>query len=269
MEMVKNLNDINNLKNNKIIGSPKLINSVIKFKGRNNILFCEEDVELNNAQISFEDNNSLIYLSSCMHNYPLNLFIHNDSVVFIGKNNYIGAPFILNIQEYQNLIIGDGCILARGINLKTSDVHAIFNKNTKERINFSQSIYIGDHVWIGQSSFISRGVKIGSGSIIGNCAFVPPNTIFPSNCYAYGNPTKIVNKDVFFTTDFLGHNTPKDTIDRSTYKSDIFIFEVNPSETLDISKIDKILNELKIEQKLEFIQKLFVKNKRKNRFAIK
>lgn len=269
MEIVKNLDEISNLKNNKIIGSPKLNNSVIRFKGENNILFCENKVVLNNAHISFEDNNSLIYLSSSKHNYPLNIVIHNDSVVFMGKNNYIGAPLNANIQEFQNLVIGDEGILVKGINIRTSDVHPIFNKNTKERTNYSQSIYIGDHVWIGQSSFISRGAKIGSGSIIGNFAFVLPNTVFPSNCYALGNPARVFDEDVFFTNTFLGHNTPEDTINTSAYKSDLYIFEVIPSETLSIPKIDKILSELTIEKKLEFIQKLFVKNKRKNRFAIK
>lgn len=269
MEMIKNLNEINNLKDNKIIGEPKLINSTIRFKGKNNILFCENKVELNNAHISFEDNNSLIYLSSSKHNYPLNIVIHNDSVVFIGKNNYIGAPLGANIQEFQNLIIGDDGILVKEVSFRTSDVHPIFDKNTKKRTNFSKSIYIGDHVWIGQSSFISRGARIGSGSIIGNYAFIPPNTIFPSNCYAFGNPAKIVNQDVFFTKEFLGHYTPEDTVKTSTYKSELFIFNITPSETLSINKIDQILNELTIEQKLEFIQKLFVRNKRKNRFAIK
>lgn len=269
MEIITNLNEIGTLKNNRFIGEPKLINSTIRFKGKNNILFCENKVELNNAHISFEDNNSLIYISSSKHNYPLNISIHNDSVVFIGKNNYIGGSFGANIQEFQNLIIGDDGILVKEINLRTSDVHPIFNINSKQRTNFSKSIYIGDHVWIGQSSFISRGVIIGSGSIIGNYSYIPPNTIFPSNCYAFGNPAKIVSREVFFTKEFLGHNTPEDTLKTSSYKSDLFIYDIVPSETLSISKLDQILNELTVEKKLEFIQKLFVRNKRKNRFAIK
>lgn len=269
MEVVNNLEDFNNLKNNKIVGSPKLINSTIRFKGKNNILFCENKVQLNNSHITFEDNNSLIYLSSSKYNYPLNLIIHNDSVVFIGKNNYIGLHLNANIQEFQNLVIGDDGILVKDIILKTSDIHPIFNINTKQRTNFSQSIYIGDHVWIGQSAFISRGVKIGSGAIIGNYAFIPPNITLPSNCYSLGNPVKIVETEVFFTNDFLGHNTSEDTINTSTYKSDLFVYDVVPSETLSMTKIDQILKELTVEKKLEFIQKLFVRNKRKNRFSIK
>ena len=52
------------------------------------------------------------------------------------------------------------------------------------------------------------------------------------------------------------------------YKSDVFIYELVNQETLDIDQIDMILKGLSVEDKLEFIQKLFVRNKRKNRFTI-
>ena len=39
-------------------------------------------------------------------------------------------------------------------------------------------------------------------------------------------------------------------------------------ETLNLDQIDKILKDLNVEDRLEFIQKLFVRNKRKNRFTI-
>lgn len=38
-------------KNNKIIGTPQIVNSKITFKGENNILFCEEGVRIRNSNI--------------------------------------------------------------------------------------------------------------------------------------------------------------------------------------------------------------------------
>ena len=43
MENVTNNNQIQELKDNKIIGNPTLANSNIKFIGINNILYCEND----------------------------------------------------------------------------------------------------------------------------------------------------------------------------------------------------------------------------------
>ena len=48
-----------------------------------------------------------------------------------------------------------------------------------------------------------------------------------------------------------------------------FIYDFVSNETLSMENIDKILKSLPVEDRLEFIQKLFVRNKRKNRFSIK
>lgn len=268
MESVKNLNDINNLKDNQIIGKPEIINSVINFKGYNNILFCEGNVKLVGAKISFEANNSLIYLSSSRYNqYPLNIVIYNDSTIFIGKNNNIGSANI-NVQENQNLIIGNDGIIGNGVNIRTSDAHSIYDIQSKERINFSYSVFIGDHVWLGHLAYISRGVKIGSGAIVDNYACVPPLFNILSNSFVSGNPAKPIKNNVFFTKDFLGDYKTEDSFNSFAYKSDVFIYDFVERETLVMDNLNQILKDLNVDQRLEFVQKLFVRNKRKNRFTI-
>ncbi|WP_096019442.1 hypothetical protein [Campylobacter lanienae] len=51
--------------------------------------------------------------------------------------------------------------------LATCDYHLIIDAKTNNRINFSKSIYIGDHVWIGRESAITKGVFVASGAILG------------------------------------------------------------------------------------------------------
>ena len=265
METVKILEDIKNLKNNKIIGKPKINNSNIIFKGYNNILFCEDNLELNNSTISFEGNNSIIYLS--FGKYPITLIVRHNSTVFIGKDNKIISKVIINVQENQNFIMGDDGIIGSGVNIRLSDIFPIYNSKTKNRINFTKSVFIGDHVWLDFLSYLSGGVQIGSGAIIGNHAYIPPYSKIPSNSYVLGNPGKIINKNIFFTKENTSNYTPSETNNSSTYKSDVFIYKTN-EETLDLNKINMILNQLSSEDTLEFISKLFVKNKRKNRFSI-
>lgn len=82
MKIIKKEDEIKNLKNNRIIGNPKLNNSTITFNGNNNILFCEDNLELINSNISFDGDNSIVYLS--YGKYPISLFVKNNSTIFIG-----------------------------------------------------------------------------------------------------------------------------------------------------------------------------------------
>lgn len=270
METVKSLKDINKLEKNRVEGNPEISNSTISFKGTNNILYCEGNVKITNATFLFEGNNSIVYLSSAMNSqYSFTLVIYNNSTFFIGREGNMSSPININIQESQNLIIGAECSLSSGVNIRTADIHPIYDNQTKQRINYAKSVFIGDHVWIGHLAYISRGVKIGSGTIVENYTFVPQNAKIKSNSLVVGNPARVERQNVFFTKEFLGYHNAEDSINTQDYKSDVFMYEFVNKETLNTNQIDKILKNLTVEDRLEFIQKLFVRNKRKNRFTIK
>ena len=269
METVKSKEDIQNLEKNRIEGNPELTNSTITFKGDNNILYCEGNVKIVGAKFAFEGSNSIVYLSSALNSqYSFTLVIYNDSTFFIGREGNMSSPININIQESQNVIIGAECSLSSGVNIRTADIHPIYDARTKHRINFAQSVFIGDHVWIGHLAYISRGTRIGSGAIVENDSFVPHNAKIKSNSLVVGNPVRIERENVFFTKEFLGYHRAEDSLNTQKYKSDVFIYEFVNKETLNMNQIDKILKDLNVEDRLEFIQKLFVRNKRKNRFTI-
>lgn len=50
---------------------------------------------------------------------------------------------------------------------RTGDSHSILDQQGGKRINFSEDINIGDHVWISNSVKILKGVKIENNSIVG------------------------------------------------------------------------------------------------------
>ena len=267
MEFIVTTGQFEKMIDNKIIGMPKLIDSKINFRGKNNILVCDNNIELENIILDFNGNNSIVYLTSDLRDL-FHLTVYNNSSVYIGRDVQVNSSVNMTIHESQNLIIGDDCIIEDEVYITTADDYPIYESQSKKRINYSNSVYIGDHVWIGKRTIISRGVKIGSGTIISNASFIPPNFKIQSNVLAYGNPAKIIKKDVFFIKDFTGPFKNEESFNSKDYKSSVFIYEILKNETLSITDIDDILNKLDVESRWEFIQKLLVQNKRKNRFCI-
>ena len=266
MEYIVYTSQFEKMIDNKIIGRPELIDSEITFVGKNNILICDNNIKLDNVVLEFNSNNSIVYLGSDLKSFKLR--IYTNSTAFLGRDIDIGTSVTINIFENQNIVIGDDCFIGDNVYISNSDNYPIYNCDTKERINYSNSIFIGDHVFLGNNVYISKGVKIGSGTIIDNASFIPSHAIIHSNDYLSGNPAKIINHDVFFTKDFLGPYNQDDSLNSKNYKSDIFIYELVNQETLSMNHIDNILKELDVESRFEFIQKLFIRNKRKNRFYI-
>ena len=268
MEEVTNNEQILSLNYNKIIGNPILEYSNIRFVGKNNILFCENNVKLGNCNILFKGNNSLIYLSSSQSTYSLNMQVVHDSVVFIGKNNDLIPPISINVQEHQNLIIGDDCSIGSNTNIRTGDAHIIYDRESKTRLNMGSSVVIGDHVWLGHQIYVDKGVTIGSGAVVENNSHIPSNATLKSNAIYSGNPVNLIRNDVFFTKDYVANFTKEDSKDFNTYSSRIFLYDNVPGETLDIKKVDRLLSNFDVDEKLDFIQKLFIQNKKHNRFFV-
>lgn len=90
---------------------------------------------------------------------------HNN--VFLGVDNYFNERIVIIASECKHILIGGGCLFSFGVVIRNADAHLIYDINTHSRINATQSIYIGDHVWIGQNALLLKGTTIGSGSILG------------------------------------------------------------------------------------------------------
>lgn len=257
-----------NLKENEFIGElPKLTNSQININGKNNIFVCEENVNLWNSKIDFNGDNSVLYLSSNTFDYALNISINGNNVCFIGKNNYFNGMSTIVLSESKNVIIGEDCLFSYGISIRVADAHLIYHTKTKERLNFSKSIFIGDHVWLGQSAMILKGTRIGSGSIIG-AGSVLSNKIVPSNTTFAGSPARLTKNDTFW----VGYSVhPWDeftTLKYSKYTTDNFIYETD-DDTLDFEDVDYDLDEFENPKNILTYIESNLLEAGKNRFALK
>ena len=265
---ITNGDDLLNIENNEFIGDiPKLTNSQININGKNNILVCEENVNLWNSRIDFNGDNSVLYLSSNNFDYALNISINGNNACFIGKNNYFNGMSSIILSESQNVIIGEDCIFSYNISIRVADAHLIYHTKTKERLNYSKSIFIGDHVWLGQGSMILKGTHIGSGSIIGANS-VLSNKHVPSNTTFAGSPARLTKEDTFWLGYSVHPWSELTTIKYSQYDSENFVYEIDDN-TLDFEDIDSDINKFaKSNDIVKYFESTFLEAG-KNRFSLK
>jgi acetyltransferase-like isoleucine patch superfamily enzyme len=258
--------DFYKLKNNNLLlgDYPTLKKSKIKIFGNNNILFCEKGVILEKTNITFAGNNSLIFLKRGKYN--LEILINNDSVLHIGEGNYFNTTQVASkmiLSEGKNIFIGNSCEFSLGLFFRNADPHLIYDKTTHNRINYSKSIYIGDHVWAGQNTIFLKGSQIHSGSIIGAGSVIANKKVLSNEVWA-GNPIKRIKDNIFWSHESVHKWTSAETKERTSCNDDCYIYK-KEDNSIAFDEIEKALNCLSTaKEKCEYLKQL---PNFKNRFS--
>lgn len=138
------------LRENKVYVNPEKSTmddcTSIRFTGKNSILVIEDGVNIRDSEIVLEGNNAIVYLSRNKHVYRLNVHAYSNTCIYIGRDNYFNGRATLIASERKNIIIGDDGLFSFGIYVRTADPHLLYSCETKERINESRSVLMGDHV---------------------------------------------------------------------------------------------------------------------------
>ena len=99
MESLKNINEHSSLKDNKVIGNPNLTNSTVSFTGKNNILFCEDNINIVNSSIQFHGDNSVVYLCYTKSNYALDIHVFLFFFEYMGRDCKLSVSIDINVEE--------------------------------------------------------------------------------------------------------------------------------------------------------------------------
>ncbi len=192
------------------------------------------------------------------------------SAIFIGRENYFNDTVHILATEWQNVILGGSCAISFGIWIRTADPHLIYDIETKERINFSKPVLIGDHVWLGQNVLVLKGTQIGSGAIIGGGSVVS-NKRIPSNTSYAGNPAKQIRSGVLWTGPSTHAWSPRDTENRrivSEQQAEWATYKKSP-DNQDLQEISRMIQQqTDAGNRLSVIKKFLVGIQQKDRFYI-
>ena len=182
--------------NNRIIAPCALMKKVnIRIKGSNNTVVIGDFAQLKDVVVYINGSFNHITIGSWSYLGGTDLFIENDggSIVVGSRTKFLGKTH-LAVIEGTSITIGEDCLFSSDIQLRTGDSHSVLDMEGR-RINESQDIVLGDHVWVGTKAFLSKGAKVAPHSIIGACALVTKAFDEP-HCSLAGVPAKIVRREV-------------------------------------------------------------------------
>ncbi|WP_226381827.1 acyltransferase [Falsiroseomonas ponticola] len=94
----------------------------------------------------------------------------------------------------RRLTIGAGCMISTGVELRTSDSHAILDIAGRCQVNPPADVAVGPHVWLGREVIVMKGVTIGRGSVIGARSVVTADV--PAYALAAGVPARLLRQGV-------------------------------------------------------------------------
>lgn len=194
MPIVTDIRDYEDENGNVIVGAPKLsLNAKIIFAARNCRVEIAEGVTIRNCTINMSSDGGVVRIGRGS-TIKSSIRVGLNSSIIIGERLSSTGRGIFSAGEGTTLTIGDDCMFALDVDIRTDHAHPIFDRRTGQRINKSKSLTIGDHVWLGPSAMVYPGAKVGEGCVIGARSLV--NGAIPPNCVAVGVPARVTRRDI-------------------------------------------------------------------------
>ncbi|CAN2040983.1 hypothetical protein GMMP15_2170001 [Candidatus Magnetomoraceae bacterium gMMP-15] len=107
----------------------------------------------------------------------------------IGENSTFVNVHLALTEPNSHIKIGQDCMFAYDIDVRTGDSHSIILQESNERINYAKNVTIGNHVWVAAHSILLKGSVIPDNSVVASGSVVTKkyNT---KGIIVGGNPAK-------------------------------------------------------------------------------
>lgn len=167
----------------------------IKIKGSSNFIDIKEKSRLININIKISGNNNRIVIGENSYIKDTEIYVEDDNnEIYIGENTTIMGKTHLACIEGTKITIGKDCMFSTDIVFRTGDSHSILDQN-EYRINHSQDIFIGNHVWIGNKNIVVKGAIVSDNSVIGTNSLVTKQ-FHNKGVIIAGTPAKIIKSHI-------------------------------------------------------------------------
>lgn len=182
--------------NNVLTCSGLVYRSRFRIMGTNNIVRIGKGVRLNRVSIRVNGNNNVIDIQRNANLTTTEIVMEDDGGgLVIGEGTSLSGNTHLAVIEGKKIEIGNNCMFSANITVRVGDSHSIIQDESGKRINQSQSVIIGDHVWIGNQVILLKGTQIPPNCIVGSGSVVT-KSFDEENVIIAGNPGRIVKRGI-------------------------------------------------------------------------
>lgn len=169
----------------------------VKFKGKNSTITLGLPLaRFSKSKISVGNNSKVEIKSSSDIVKKLKISMADWQKCTIGRDFFTWeTEIIFSIGKDIEVNIGDDCMFSKGVLIRPSDGHTIYDISTNEILNYGKSINIGHHIWCAGDNSILKGANIPNNSIVAKGSIVTKAFDVPNSLYA-GIPAKIIKTGV-------------------------------------------------------------------------
>lgn len=185
-------------KNNKIIYDKAVLSSVFfDISGDDNRIEIMDGCTLTNVVFYIRGNGHHVLIKrGCRFNRGGNIwFEDNNCSLLIGENSTFVDVHLALTEPNSKITIGQDCMFAYDIDVRTGDSHSILSKESNERINYAADISIGNHVWIAAHCILLKGTTIPNDSVVATGSVVTKQYT-SDGIIIGGNPAKQIKTGI-------------------------------------------------------------------------
>ena len=189
---------LRNYRNCMVENGARFRNSIVVNCGGNNRITVGHGASVSGCKFVFDGSDNAVEIGEkVVATNVLFYFSGEKNAVIIGEGTTFTDKTEFSLCEGTRIVIGKDCMFAYDIFVRTSDFHSITDEKG-ERVNQSQDIIIGNHVWIGQGAYLLKGTIIPDNCIVGARALVSKPFRDTQSIIA-GIPAKVVKENVHWS----------------------------------------------------------------------
>lgn len=171
--------------------------SKIIINGNDSVVKIGNKCRFRNITIEVFGKNSMVEINESVLVYEkCYISIKGDNChCIIGNKTTIGSASFFLEESGKDIVIGEDCMLGRDICLQTTDFHSVVDATTGNRINYPESVNVGNHVWLGYGVTLGKGTAVADNSVVGEHSLVTKKFTQPNICLV-GIPAKVIKENI-------------------------------------------------------------------------
>lgn len=184
-------------KRNRILNHAARIEGLeVRIRGDDNVVETAAHARLGRVDVDIRGNCNRILIDGEAFLERASFYIVGDHCsIVIGRRTYVAGGVFVAAESNTNISLGDSCMLANDIVIRTGDSHGIFDRTSGARLNPGADVRIGTKVWLAHRVTVLKGVTIPDGCIVGTETIVTKSLDTPHAVYG-GHPARKLRDNV-------------------------------------------------------------------------